>query len=104
VLISYNNNEFKENKMEENGLEEQLTDDIDEREEFAEEISVSPEVVVLQVRVEVVQQQFLLLTFLHLGDDPQVQVHDQGRDLAGLPILPKPTRNVEQNCLKKNPF
>ena len=42
--------------MEENGLEEQLTDDIDEREEFAEEISVSPEVVVLQVRVEVVQQ------------------------------------------------
>ena len=43
-----------------------LTEYVDEAEELAEEVSVGPEVVVLQVRVEVVQQQLLLLSLLRL--------------------------------------
>ena len=65
-----------------------LTYDIDKGQELAEEISVGPEVVVLQVGVEVVKQELLLLSLLHLGDDAQVQVHNQGLDLSGLPVLP----------------
>ena len=44
-----------------------LTEYVDEAEELAEEVSVGPEVVVLQVRVEVVQQQLLLLSLLRLS-------------------------------------
>ena len=55
---------------------------------------------VLQVGVQVVEQELLLLPFLHLRDDAQVQVHDQGLDLSSLPVLPKPARDVEQDCLK----
>ena len=43
-----------------------LTYDIDEGEEFTEEVSVGPEVVILQIGVEVVEQQFLFLTFFNL--------------------------------------
>ncbi len=80
----------------------QHTNDVEEGEQLAEEVAVRPEVVVLQVRVEVVQQQLLLLPLLHLGDDAQVQVHHERGDLARLPVLPQPTRNVEQYCLKTN--
>ena len=55
---------------------------------------------VLQVGVQVVEQELLLLPFLHLRDDAQVQVHDQGLDLSSLPVLPKPARDVEQDCLE----
>ena len=72
-----------------------LTEDIDQCQEFTEEVSVGPEVVVLQVGVQVVEEELLLLTFLGLGDDPQVQVHLQGPDLAGLPVLPQPAWNVK---------
>ena len=51
------------------------TYNVDESQELTEEISEGPEVVVLEVRVEVVQDQLLLQSFLRLRDDPQVQVH-----------------------------
>ena len=77
-----------------------LTDNIEKRQQLAEEVSVGPEVVVLQVGVQVVQEEFLLLPLLNLGDDAQVQVHDESLDLSGLPVLPKPPRDVEEDGLK----
>ena len=78
-----------------------LTHDVEKGEELAEEVSVGPEVVVLQVGVEVVDEQLLLLPLLHLGDDPQVEVHHEGGDLARLPVFPQPPRDVKENRLKK---
>ena len=46
---------------------QQFTEDIDEAEELTEEVSVCPEVVVLEVGVEVVQQQLLLLSLLRFS-------------------------------------
>ena len=46
--------------------ETMLTDDVDECEEFTEEVSVGPPVVVLQVVREVIQQQPLLLPLLNV--------------------------------------
>ena len=78
-----------------------LTHDVEEGEELAEEISVRPEVVVLQVGVEVVDEELLLLPLLHLGDDPQVEVHHEGGDLARLPVFPQPPRDVKEDRLKR---
>ena len=78
-----------------------LTHDVEEGEELAEEISVRPEVVVLQVGVEVVDEQLLFLPLLHLGDDPQVEVHHEGGDLARLPVFPQPPRDVKEDRLKE---
>ena len=77
-----------------------LTDHIEESQQLAEEVSVGPEVVVLQVGVQVVQEELLLLPLLHLGDDAQVQVHHQRLDLARFPVLPQPPRDVEEDCLR----
>ena len=65
-----------------------LTNDVGERHEFAEEVFVCPEVVVLEVRVEVVEEEFLLRPLLGLRDDAEVEVHHQGLDFAGLPVFP----------------
>ena len=78
-----------------------LTHDVEEGEELAEEVSVGPEVVVLQVGVEVVDEELLLLPLLHLGDDPQVEVHHEGGDLARLPVFPQPPRDVKEDRLKR---
>jgi hypothetical protein len=43
-----------------------VTKNIDEAQEFTEEVAICPEVVILEVGVEVVQQQLLLLPFLWL--------------------------------------
>ena len=43
---------------------------------------------ILQVVIQIVEKELLLLLFLHLGDDADVEVHHEGGDLAGLPILP----------------
>ena len=43
---------------------------------------------ILQVVIQVVQEELLLLLFLHLGDDTNVEVHHEGGNLTGLPILP----------------
>ena len=59
----------------ESGLKLRPTDNIENPEELAEEISVSPEVVVLQVCIQIVDQQLLLLPLLGLGDDALVEVH-----------------------------
>jgi hypothetical protein len=34
-------------------------------------------------------------------DDALVQVHLEGGDLARLPVLPQPPRDVEEDCLVK---
>ena len=81
-----------------------FTSDVDEREKLAEEVSVSPEVVMFKIGVHVIDQKLFLQLFLNLRDDAQVQVHPQGRDLAGLPVFPQPTRNVEQNGLEQEEF
>ncbi len=41
-----------------------VTKNVDEAQEFTEEVAICPEVVILEVGVEVVQQQLLLLPFL----------------------------------------
>ena len=46
-----------------------FTDDVDESEQLAEEVAIRPEVVVLQVRIEVVQQELLLLSLFNLKRD-----------------------------------
>ena len=78
-----------------------LTYDVDEGEEFTEEVSVGPPVVVLEVVGEVVEQQPLLLPLLHVLHDADVQIHHQRVDLARLPVLPQPTGNVEQQGLQR---
>ena len=55
----------------------------------------------LQIRVQVVDQQLLLQLLLHVGYDAEVEVHAEGGDLAGLPVLPQPPRDVEQDGLQK---
>ena len=45
-----------------------LTHNINNAQEFTEEISVSPKVVVLHVGIKVVNQQLLLLPFLGLAE------------------------------------
>ena len=56
---------------------------------------------VLEVISEVVEQESFLLPFLDVLNHPDVQVHHQGVDLPGLPVLPQPTGDVEQNGLEK---
>ena len=51
------------------------TKDIDEPEKLAEEVSVGPEVVVLEVGVEVVQQQLLLLSLLRFSKHTDFPLH-----------------------------
>jgi len=63
-----------------------LTEYVEQGKEFAEEVSVGPEVVVLEVRVQVVQEQLLFGPFFGLGDDAQVKVHLECPNLAGLPV------------------
>ncbi len=43
-----------------------LTENVDETQELTEEVAICPEVVILEVGVEVVQQQLLLLSLLRL--------------------------------------
>ena len=50
--------------------------------------------------MEIVEQQLLLLPLLGLRDDPQVEIHLQRLDLARLPVLPQPPRDVEEDGLK----
>ncbi len=76
-----------------------LTYDVHQCEEFTEEVSVGPPVVVLQVVGEVVQQESLLLPLLNVLDHADVEVHHQRVDLAGLPVFPKPPRYVEEKGL-----
>ena len=64
-------------------ITESLTYNIYQSEKLAEEVSVCPEVVVLEVGVDVVQDQLLLQPLLALGDDAEVQVHGQGSHLTG---------------------
>ena len=56
---------------------------------------------VLEIVIEVVQEELLLLLLLDLRHDPDVQVHHQRSDLAGLPVLPQPTRDVEEDSLER---
>ena len=76
-----------------------LTDDVSEGQRFAEEIAIGPPVVVFEIVDEIVEQQFFLLLLLNFGADAHVQVHHECVDLARLPVLPQPSRHVEQDCL-----
>lgn len=53
-----------------------------------------------KVLPEVVEQHFLLLLFLHLGAEPDVEIHHKGMNLATLPALPEPARSVEEDRLR----
>ncbi len=57
------------------------TYNIQQGQQLAEEVSVGPEVVVLEVGVDIVQNQLLLQSLLPLGDDAEVQVHGEGPHL-----------------------
>ena len=91
-LVSYHNHQT---------VDHLRTEYVEQGQELTEEVSVCPEVVVLEVGVQVVQQQLLFRPFLGLGDDAQVKVHLECSNLSGLPILPQPPRDVEQNGLKQ---
>ena len=75
------------------------TDDVGECERFAEKVAIGPPIVVLEIVDQVVEQQLLLLLLLNLGADAHVQVHHKGVDFARFPILPEPSRHVEQDRL-----
>ena len=78
-----------------------LTYDVDEGEEFTEEVSVGPPVVVLQIVVQIIQEKLLLLLLLDLADHPHVEVHHQSCYLPRLPVLPQPAGYVEQDRLRR---
>ena len=61
---------------------------VEESEQLAKEVAIGPPVVILQVVVQIIEKELLLLFFLHFGDDANVEVHHEGGDLTGLPILP----------------
>ena len=65
-----------------------LTYNVKESEQLAKEVAIGPPVVILQVVIQVVQKEFLLLLFLHLGDNSDVEIHHEGGNFAGLPVLP----------------
>ena len=54
----------------------------------------------LQIVDEVVEKQFFLLLLLDLRADAHVEVHHEGVDLAGFPVLPQPARHVKQDRLQ----
>jgi len=68
-----------------NGL---LTDHVQQREDLAQVVPVRPPIVKAQVLPEVVEQHLLLLLLLHLGAQPDVEIHHEGMNLATLPALP----------------
>ena len=65
-----------------------LTYNVKESEQLAKEVAIGPPVVILQVVIQIVQKEFLLLLFLHLGDNSDVEIHHEGGNFAGLPVLP----------------
>ena len=77
-----------------------LTYDVDKCQEFTEEVSIRPPVVVLEIIMKVVQQEPLLLPLFDVLHDAYVQVHHQSVDLPGFPVLPEPTRYVEKKSLE----
>ena len=52
-----------------------VTYDIDQGQEFTEEVSEGPEVVVFEVGVDVIENQLFLQSFLPLRDNAQIKVH-----------------------------
>ena len=78
----------------------QLTCNIDEGEKFTKEISVGPEVVLFQIGVQIVNEQFLLQLLVSLGLDSHIEIHPQGQNLPGLPVLPQPARDIEDHTLE----
>ena len=65
-----------------------LTYNVKESEQLAKEVAIGPPVVILQVVIQVVQKEFLLLLFLYFGDNSDVEIHHEGGNFAGLPVLP----------------
>ena len=59
-----------------------LTYDVNESKKFTEEISVGPEVVVLEIRVDVIKDQFLLQSLLTLGYNAQIKIHCECSNLT----------------------
>ena len=53
-------------------MNDPLTSYIDEGEKLAEEVSVSPEIVMFQIWVHVIDQKLLFQLFFNLRDDAQV--------------------------------
>lgn len=72
-----------------------FTYDVDKREEFTEEVSVCPPVVMLKIVSEVIEQESLLLSLLDVLHHADVQIHHQSVDLTGFPVLPQPAGHVE---------
>ena len=58
-----------------------ITYNVYQGQKFTEKVSPCPEVVMLEVAEQVVQDQLLLQPLLTLGDDAEVQVHGQGTNL-----------------------
>jgi len=81
--------------------EEDLADDVDEVEKFAEEEAKGVEVVVLNIGNKVVEDELLPTTFVVLIDDWTVEVHDKHLDSTTFPRLPEVTGNVEEHGLEE---
>jgi len=72
-----------------------ITDNISQGKDLTEKVSVCPPIVLLQIFMKVVNEQLLLLFFLHLWNNSDIQVHHERLDLSAFPILPKPPWNVK---------
>ena len=59
-----------------------LTYDIDQGKKFTEEISVGPEVVVLEVGINVIKDQFLLQSLFTLRYNAQIKIHCECSNLT----------------------
>ena len=77
----------------------QLTNCICQCEQLTEEVLVEPVVVVPQVHLQVVEKHLLLLLLLDISHQADVHVHEEGVDLATLPVFPEPPRDIEQHGL-----
>ena len=63
---------------------------IDESKKFTEEVSVGPEVVLFQIGIKVVDEQFLFQFLVCVRLDSNIKIHSQGQNLPGFPVFPEP--------------
>lgn len=87
--------------VQEEVYEEDLADHINKVEYFAEEEAIRVEVLRMQIRGEVFDQQFTPVALTVLADHRTIEVQHQHLDPAAFPRFPQVARNVEKDRLEE---
>ena len=72
---------------------------IDESKKFTKEVSVGPEVVLFQIGIKIINEQFLFEFLVRVRLHSHIKIHSQGENLSGFPVFPEPARYIEGNTL-----